>query len=352
MLLMELLRFAAGYTGEESVERLLQAAVSASDREFRWLIGAGLGPLLRFSLASVLNDLSGARQDLLLAADLVAQIRYGEIAETALEIIDAAASIGAPLTLLKGISIGDQFYPRPYFRPMSDIDVLIPASTYEDVEAKILARGFTRSPSPMPENLNHGTPLFDVVRGNWVDLHTGLFDRSSELVDGHFFESTHVWAQSLPSSFGMREVRRLSPAMQLAYVSSSWNRDITLMKYHPSFVAGLFDAVYLLANSRDAIKWPDLVKALDNPMAAASLLIMMSFLERNDLCPNPPALASLASRQKLVGHVQLRLIHAGIRHFLLGGRVWSVPFPPPVAGRYNIHRQLRKRLARHWNDSI
>ena len=53
---------------------------------------------------------------------------------------------------------------------------------------------------------------------------------------------------------------------------------------------------------------------------------------------------ALASRQRLLGPIQLRLIHKALDRYMVGGRQWDLPIPPPVPGRYSPGHQIRKRM--------
>ena len=343
-LLLELLRFAAYKSTEARADGLLDAATGASDREFYWLLDSGLGPLLYQYLQPEMEQLPVARRDLLHGSELVAQVRYGDVLDTATEVIDAAASVGVALTVLKGISIGSQFYPDPHQRTMSDVDVLLPGESYSAVEATILQRGYARGPYHSSPDLHHGIPLYHIERGTWVELHTGLFPRSSELLGASLFSLQGIAGNSVESEFGRRPVRRLKPELQLIYVGCTWNWDMMLRGFHPSFVAALFDAVYLLRHVDYRLDWDKVESMLDNEMATAMVLVLLSFLVRHRLCPEPPILMDLAKRQHLVGPIQLRTILACVDHYLLGGRTWRLPLPPPVVGRYGPRRQFHKRV--------
>jgi len=343
---MELLRYAAKQAPPNVAERLLDVTMSASQREFQWVVDAGFGPLLQLSLQPALERLPTDRRDALLGSNLVAQIRYGDLVDTTVDIIDAAASVGTTVTLLKGISISDQYYLNPHFRPMSDIDVLLPAPAYDLVEAAILSRGFKRGRPLSSDVHHHGVPLYNPDRGNWVELHTALVPPSSELLDGTLFGLDNVSAQIIESEFCGRRIGRLADCMQLAYISCTWNFDLTVLNFHPSFVAALFDAVHLLAARGQQINWSRLFSTVDNEMAAASLLFMLSFLQRNELIRHPPNLDDLAARQRWLGPFQLRWMAATVERYLLGGRVWTAPIPPPVVGRYCMRRQFEKRVLR------
>jgi hypothetical protein len=45
-----------------------------------------------------------------------------------------------------------------------------------------------------------------------------------------------------------------------------------------------------------------------------------------------------------VGPFELRLIHAMLDRYQIGGRRWNFALPPPVPGRYNVRNQLHTKL--------
>ena len=304
-----------------------------------------MGPLLHRATRHHHAALPPAWRDLLLGADLTARVTSGCAIDTMLEVLDACDALQVCVTLLKGISVSEQFYPAEHLRPMSDIDVLIPANAYSDVEAALLDRGYVKLADWNLPGHQHGAPLRHVRRRTIVELHTRLFREDSPLrTDGAFGES-NVAAQSMRSRYHARPVKRLTPEMQLAYIASSWFNDLTLSKFHPSFIASLFDAVYLLKASGRTLDWRGLLGWLDNDLAAASLYALLTYLPRFGVEPVPsPVLKQLASGQRMVGPIQLRLIHKALDRHLVGARPWALAVPPPVPGRYNPLHQFEKRV--------
>jgi hypothetical protein len=72
----------------------------------------------------------------------------------------------------------------------------------------------------------------------------------------------------------------------------------------------------------------------------------LTFLASRNLATIPRHVQrSLETRQRLVGPLQLRAIHAMLDHYLINGRRWTHALPPPVVGRYSLRRQWKKRIA-------
>ncbi len=345
MLVLDLLKYAATDSPSAPANQVISPLDEVDDRQIRWVIDAGLGPLLYRAMRDRTGRVPGAWRDALLSAELTAQVWSGNLRGTATEVIAACKEARAPVTLLKGVSTSDQYYPSAHLRPMADIDVLIPEHTYESVESSILRRGYNRHLEYEPaEDPHHGIPLSHPERRVWVELHTALFPIADSLRFNAVFSPSHIAAQSVASTFHGSPVYRLSDELQLVYIASSWMRDLTLSKIHPSFLISLLDAVYLLKCSGRTLDWNGLLGWVDNVMAIASLYVMLAYLSRHGFEPcSASVLSRLASGQDIVGPLQLRVIHAMLDHYLIGGRPWNYVFPPPVPGRYSVQHQLRKR---------
>jgi hypothetical protein len=319
-------------------------AHGADARAFDWVVRAGLGPLLRWAAPDD-QRLPEAWAEPLLAADLTARVRHAAIVDTAIEVLDVCDALGVDATLLKGISVSDTLYPAPHMRPMGDVDVLLPAHEHARVGAALLEAGFVRVPYPDIPGHHHGAPLRHARRRTLVELHRALFPASAPVQDARMFNQAYLQQHRRASLFQGREVFRLDDEIQLAYVASAWFDDMTTSRFHPSFLPSLFDAVLLLRERGATLDWDRLMHDLDNAIARASLYALLTYTSRFGAPAAPAAtLQRLADNGGLVGPVQRRLIHAALDRHLVGARVWSLPFPPPMPGRYSPRHQLRKRL--------
>ena len=198
-------------------------AEGGDERQFRWAIDAGLGPLLHRATRDCVDVVPSAWREILLSADLTARVRHGCLVDSMLEIIEVCEGLQLRVTLLKGISVSEQLYPAEHLRPMSDIDVLIPAHTYALVEAALLGRGYRRMDYPAIDGQHHGAPLHHSRRRTFIELHTALFSDDSPLREGSLFSPSNVALRSVGSRYHDRPVARLTPELQLAYIASSWS---------------------------------------------------------------------------------------------------------------------------------
>ena len=379
----ELLAHAAGRQREGLADRSL---LSEIDEHQIWHVTkAGLAPLLYRIANESSIPLPGRFHAVLQAADLCAQVRYGGLVDTAVEIIDICREAKVPITLLKGISTSDQWYPVAHERAMGDIDILVPQEAFACIESALMRRGYRPSDMDMGEDAYHGTPLLHKERQVWVEIHTALFPKSAALRQNHLFSPSHLAAQSVASTFHGRPVLRLADELQLVYIASYWIRDLTQNWIHPSFLSPLFDAVYLLKASGRTLDWDGLFEWLDNDMAAASLYVLLAYVCRSGLDDSAVRiLPRLESRQDIVGSADLRVILAVLDTYLVRGKPlarpfaeqhatvilrtlgtlftpgshsakllripWNVAFPPLAPDRYKLRFQV-ERVARMFRRS-
>lgn len=316
-------------------------------REFGWVFDGGLGPLLWHAARETGTDLSADCQDKLRGADLTARFHHANLLDTACDVIDAGAATGVPALLLKGVSVSEELHPAEHLRPMGDIDVLVPRGSYARLENALLSADYERLPYPETAGHHHGAPLLHRTRRTLVELHVELFpDHSPLRQPGHVLSAATIAdVGTRPGHNHGRPVLRLLPAMQLLYVAASWFNDLTLRPPHPSFLASLFDAVYLTARYPELLADESALSPVDNPIAKASLLALLTYLPRFGLpAPSQRRVQALRTGLRVAGPLELHLVHAMLDRYQIGGRRWNLPLPPPVPGRYSVLHQLRKRL--------
>jgi putative nucleotidyltransferase-like protein len=379
-LVLGLLGYAAGRQPWDLIPAIRDPeGKDAEDPQFLHTVDAGLTPLMYHAMRGCPERVPPAWRDPLLSADLTARVRFGNLCEAAVEVVDACQGVGVRPTLLKGISISHQHYPIPHLRPMGDLDILVPESELELVESSLLRTGLVRMPDQVRHaGSHHGIPLRHLQRRVWVEVHSALFPKSSELSNGALFSPAQIAAHSIASTFWGRPVFRLSDELQLAYIASSWIRDLSRNQIHASLVLPLLDAIYLLKASGKSLDWDRLLAGLDNnELAAASLYIMLAYLSRRGLaaCASP-VLSPIASRQRIIGAWDLKIIELLLDTYLVRGRPftrffnnwtalivlntllargshlrklfalpWNIVFPPSLPNRYSV-RFHAERIAR------
>ena len=165
-LLFDLLAYAARDAASGSAQGIpARRLAEVDDRQMQWVSEAGLMPLLYRAAREGIGQVPAARREMLLSADLTAIAWHGNLIDATREIVEACEARGIRATLLKGISISDQYYPDAHLRPMGDIDILVSAPEIATVESTILQLGYRRQPHYQHRaGAHHGAPLFHPER--------------------------------------------------------------------------------------------------------------------------------------------------------------------------------------------
>ena len=121
-------------------------------------ISHGLGPTRHWVLKQAGFDFSGEQLWApLTSAVNDAGINLALLNRVQTHIEKALSEADIPGIWLKGIALAYTIYPRPWLRPMADLDVLVPAHQKDEALSKIEGIGF-HEPPPEPINMYHQIP--------------------------------------------------------------------------------------------------------------------------------------------------------------------------------------------------
>jgi hypothetical protein len=307
---------------------LLQAAfqgrrdlmLSAFDEaRIHWAIETGLGPFLYHITQADPQTVMSPYWPFLQGADLLARMLTSEQLEATGEILEVCAGRIPPLTLLKGISICDQYYPEPHLRPMRDIDLLVEETNLPVVESLLYKLGYRQQSHNSPEYYethHHLMPFVHPQRGVWVEVHRRLFSANTRVGTDKVFGGDHLKTQLRPSAFHGRQITRLSDALQIVYIASHWASDL---KCRGGMVA-MLDLIYLLKNTQEEVRWEQILDWLDGTAASTYLYLMLFYLHTHHLIIVPPEiLQGLFMRQRSFGTLNLKIVHALIDRYIVDG---------------------------------
>jgi Uncharacterised nucleotidyltransferase len=153
-------------------------------------IEAGFGPLLWYTTHAAPGSAASPHWPLVQGTALAARLLMAEQWAAMSEILGACRGRVPPVTLLKGISISEQYYPLPHLRLMRDLDVLVDEAALPTVESILSTLGY-RQQSHLPPTFyathHHSMPFVHPARGLWVEVHRGLFPPASRLGTDRLF---------------------------------------------------------------------------------------------------------------------------------------------------------------------
>jgi hypothetical protein len=170
-------------------------------------LDAHLLPLASRTIRS--EDRMGARVTATLRESWLATERLLAEAEPVLARFDAE---GIPVLALKGLALGLRYYGGTGPRPLTDLDLLVPAERFADARHALATLGWTAALPEPPERLQrffHGHPFTCGPRGQ-IDLHRHVvWQACSPGADAPF------WEGSEPFEVAGHPLRCLCPADEL-----------------------------------------------------------------------------------------------------------------------------------------
>lgn len=205
------------------------------------------------------------------AAAAFAQTRYRNalLFEEAASAIRALAEAGIRTCLLKGAALAVTAYDEPALRPMSDVDLLVPALDLGRA-AEALRRAGWCTPSPLgPAEMAeaHAAAFTNDTRGS-IDLHWRSLDAAvAPLGDDS------LWAASQPAVFASESSRVPAPADLLLHacvVGQRWGRDVACR--------WAADALAILTTAPHGLDWARLESEARRQLVCAAVADALEYL--------------------------------------------------------------------------
>lgn len=294
---------------------------SLGEAEIAWAIQTGMASLLSDALGP--EPLEEPLATRLAAASRWARFRYADSLAAAIEILDACRELVAPLTLLKGISIGPERYPAPHHRFLGDLDLLVEPDALKGTLGALDELGYAM-PAPALEpggNHHHLPALQHPSSGVLVEIHTGLFPESDGFGDTGPFAASTVSSERRASTLEGRQVYRLSPELQLLYIASHWALD-----FAPAPGArALLDMLLLVRAEGEALDWDCILGWLGDRRISAHLQLMLACLEAWDLIEIPGRLRAHWGRSPALSRLELDVLIGMAERYQVRGLMADVP---------------------------
>lgn len=295
-----------------------------SHAQIHWIIKTGFAPLVCFlSLSDPLRFESPLWRELD-SANLSVRFLNDLQLETLRELLRRCQGLLPPITLLKGCSIGSEFYPEPHLRVMRDLDVLVDANDQPIVESLLFEMGFrqqSKNDSAYYVTHHHSMPFYHPPSGVWVEIHHGLFPQASRLSALHVFSESNIAVESRLCRVEGMVAKRLTPELQIVYTASHWALGLIDLK-HKGGLFALLDTIFILRGGQQRLRWKVIFDWVQDSVAATHLYLLLSYLQdKNLVCIDKNVLGELFSRQKSFGMTNLRIAHWLITRYLVAGSV-------------------------------
>jgi Uncharacterised nucleotidyltransferase len=304
-----------------SEDRALPTLSPLKDREVKWIIEAGLGPLVWFAMQNDPKIADWPSYQDLRAASLTTRLINHIQLETLKKILIKSEGWFPPITLLKGSSTASEFYPEPHLRIMRDLDLLVAPEDQPKLEMILLEMGFQQRSTNSPEFYvwhHHSMPFFHKEKGVWVEVHRGLFPPSHKLGQLPVFRNKNIRAELRRSRLEEIPVMRLSPELQIVYTASHWALELK----REGGLFALLDIIYLLKRNSHHLRWDTIMNWVQDSLAATHLYLVLSYLDKNNIVElDKTILTDLFFRQKSFGPVNLKIAHSLITRYVVAGKI-------------------------------
>jgi hypothetical protein len=142
--------------------------------------------------------------------------------EQAIQVLALLNARGMEPLILKGIGLGTRYYPDPWQRPFSDLDIQVPSDAFGDCRAALVENGYRVFPS------------FSDYYGNWVSKDSVF------LWDGEGRRITVEVHHALLYPKGDRRSRRIAPLLEGLESLALWGSSAKVMKREAEAVFLIF----------------------------------------------------------------------------------------------------------------
>jgi len=308
------------------------------------------------------------------AESLTAKFWFQTQYQATLELIAELNKNNITPTLLKGMSISTELYPKAHYRSMRDIDILVKDHEIEIVESIMLKLGYTQSshlPLSFYETHHHTIPWQHKKNDIWFEIHRKLFPQTSACSNTKTFQLSTINNEKITSIIDDKndslQVYRLSNELQIIYIAAHWAESFKQ-------IGGLFafiDTALLINNT--PINWKKLTSFANYPYIANYTYIVLANLIKNNLIDSLTNLQHLNQIKHSLSIVDVWVLNKIISRYLFNGKsfgkflsvdnisiLWNlfisnknpfkkiflapiyIIFPPRSEQRFNISFQLSR----------
>jgi len=333
-----------------------------------FITDSGMAAYFNYCTQNSANSLPETDKNKIYSATLTAKIITNTLLNSLKEILDSSDQCHSDIILLKGISHAQCLYPSPWFRIMSDIDLLVSEIDLEIMKNILFELGFIQTsinPQKFYDSHHHIMPFHNKKNNVWIEIHTHLFSTTTDVRKDSLFNINEIGKNScdIKNTPYHKNVKKLCPELHLIYTCVHWAEDYNLYK------TGLQFTDIILLIKRENIDWIKTVNWLSNTTSASYVYLALSYLEQSDAIEIPTDFfKSCNLKHKNMGYLNKYILFKIIDNYFLGKKrynnffnennlkiIWStllkpspslhnlfflpinIVFPPANADRFKLH---------------
>lgn len=253
--------------------------VAINNDGVKWSIETGLSSIVAdYGVSN--PDGSTSFIEKLPAEKLTAQF-WSQTQLTAIKkIVSELNAQGIVPTLLKGISISSSYYPKPHYRMMRDIDILVDVEEIDKVEKILPSLGYEQRSTYSKEfysTLHHTMPWQHCKDEIWIEVHKRLFPKTSPCYNSPVFQLDIIQQEKIIDDFYGLKVYRLSKEFQIVYIATHWAESF---KQHGGVFA-LLDIALIINKHNDGLDWDKIIQWSNQSYLSNYLYLLLQYLSRN-----------------------------------------------------------------------
>ncbi len=264
----------------------------------------------------------------LTASNLTSRFWFKTQLDSTKKIISVLNEQGVVPTLLKGISISTGYYPKPFYRMMRDIDILVDEVDIEKVEKLLQELDYEQRSTYSTEfynSLHHTMPWQHRKNEIWVEVHKRLFPETSPCYSSPVFQFEVIKQEKVVDSFYGLKVYRLSKEFQLVYIATHWAERFK----QTGGVFALLDAALIINKHDDEIDWGKITSWSNSPYVSNYVYLLFQYLRRSGFLKSSEKIdRHINGLQHSLGVVCVKILNSIIdKHIIAGksfGRVFTV----------------------------
>jgi len=275
------------------------------------------------------------------------------------------------IILLKGISTSVLYYPKPYMRIMGDIDLLVSKDDQVILENICVKLGYEQTseqPASFYETIHHSMPFYHQDKKVWIEIHTSLFPKSSQLSLEDAFDYEYIIQNTQSSEIENTPSTHISTPISLIYTCSHFVHEHNWGKG----IIRIIDIIYILNKIEENNSWNALLLEVNGSITnSAYLYIILTFLHETEIfIVRKQVLQSLKIKQKSQNVFSLFILHKIMYKYILEGHdfgkitsinniniiwntlinsqcnpltnlsmiIWNLLFPPGKTNRYSLSK--------------
>lgn len=295
--------------------------VDLDERAIKWAMQTGLSSIV-FDYGNT-QECSDSVIKNLVASKLTSQFWFQTQLNATKVIVKELNQQGIVPTLLKGISISTSCYPKPHYRTMRDIDILVDVDEVEAFENVLPTLGYEQRctySKKFYDSLHHTMPWQHCKDEIWIEVHKRLFPKTSPCYDAPVFQLDIIKNEICTDDFYGLKVSRLSNEFQIVYIATHWAERFK----HIGGVFALLDIALIINEHDSELDWNKITSLSNTPYVSNYVYLMLQYLKKSELVSSSTNIDKcLKELNHTLGFGVVSILNAMINYYLMKARAFG-----------------------------